>query len=69
MIFFPVVDEEDLKMGEGHAKGREKQEVVHGILPTHLYGPPSGSFSGENLYTPANTESINSISKKGLFSP
>lgn len=64
------MDEEDLKMGEGHAKGREKQEVVHGILPTlpHLCGPPSASFSGKKIHsTPANTQSINSISKKGSF--
>lgn len=67
MIFFPVVDEEDLKVGQGHAKGREKQEVVYGILPTHLYVPTQPHFQEKICSTPANTQSINSISKKGSF--
>lgn len=34
MIFFPVEVKEGLGTGEGHAKGREKQEAARGILQT-----------------------------------
>lgn len=61
MIFFPAVDKEDLRTGEGHAKGREKQEAARGILQTlpHLCGTLSLiTYVQEQVCsTPANMQS------------
>lgn len=70
MIFFPVGDEEGLRTGEAHAKGREKQEAARGIPQTlaRLCSSPQLHPYVQEQDTSKHTESTSGTGSKCSFS-